>query len=86
MVKIRMSRQGAKASPFYHIVVTDQRSPRDGRNIERIGYFNPVAMGKEVVLQMDIARADHWLGVGAQASEKVSSLLKRARKEQAQAA
>ena len=79
MVKIRLSRQGTKARPFYHVVVTDERSSRDGRNIERVGYFNPVAMGKEVPLQLDLGRVAHWVGNGAQPTEKVRSLIKRAR-------
>ena len=81
MVKIRLSRQGAKARPFYHVIVTDSRSARDGRNIERVGYFNPVAQGKEVPLQLDLGRVDYWVGTGAQPTEKVRSLIKRARKE-----
>jgi small subunit ribosomal protein S16 len=84
MVKIRLSRQGTKARPFYHVVVTDERSARDGRNIERVGYFNPVAQGKEVPLQLDLSRVDHWVGTDAQPTEKVRSLIKRARKESAQ--
>lgn len=83
MVKIRLSRQGAKARPFYHVIVTDSRSARDGRNIERVGYFNPVAQGKEVPLQLDLGRVDYWVGTGAQPTEKVRSLIKRARKETA---
>ena len=79
MVKIRLSRQGTKARPFYHVVVTDERSSRDGRNIERVGYFNPVAMGKEVPLQLDLGRVAHWVDNGAQPTEKVRSLIKRAR-------
>ncbi len=81
MVKIRLSRQGAKARPFYHVVVTDERSARDGRNIERVGYFNPIPQGKDVPLLLDIARVDYWIGVGAQPTEKVRSLIKRARVE-----
>jgi small subunit ribosomal protein S16 len=81
MVKIRLSRQGAKARPFYHVVVTDERSSRDGRNIERVGYFNPIPQGKDVPLLLDIARVDYWIGVGAQPTEKVRSLIKRARVE-----
>ena len=79
MVKIRLSRQGTKSRPFYHVLVTDERSSRDGRNIERVGYFNPVAMGKEVPLQLDLGRVAHWVGNGAQPTEKVRSLIKRAR-------
>lgn len=81
MVKIRLSRQGTKGRPFYHVIIADERSSRDGRNIERVGYFNPVAQGKDIPLQLDLARVDHWVGVGAQPTEKVRSLIKRARKE-----
>jgi small subunit ribosomal protein S16 len=81
MVTIRLSRGGAKKRPFYHIVVTDQRNRRDGRYIERLGFFNPVAKGKEEKLRIDVERVDHWLGHGAQASERVSSLLKSYRKQ-----
>lgn len=56
MVKIRLSRGGAKGRPFYHVVVTDQRSPRDGRNIERVGYYNPVASGNDKRLELDVSR------------------------------
>jgi small subunit ribosomal protein S16 len=79
MVKIRLSRGGAKKSPFYHIVVTDSRNKRDGRNIERLGFFNPVARGQEERLRVDTGRVDHWLGVGAQMSERVATLVKEAR-------
>jgi len=78
MVKIRLSRTGAKKRPFYHVVVADSRRSRDGRYIERIGYFNPRATGGEVRLTLDTARVDHWVGQGAQASERVSKLIKEA--------
>lgn len=78
MVKIRLTRGGAKKRPFYHIVVTDQRNKRDGRAIERIGYYNPVARGAEPRVQIDTARVDHWVGVGAQLSEKVDQLYREA--------
>lgn len=81
MVKIRLSRGGAKGRPFYHIVVTDQRSPRDGRNIERVGFFNPVAAGKDVRLQLDADRVNAWVGKGAQMSDKVRALLKESGKQ-----
>jgi small subunit ribosomal protein S16 len=71
-----MSRGGAKKRPFYHIVVTDSRNRRDGRYIERIGFFNPVATGGEIRLRIDSARAAHWAGLGAQISERVTQLLK----------
>jgi small subunit ribosomal protein S16 len=77
MVTIRMARAGAKKRPFYHIVVTDSRNRRDGRYIERIGFFNPVATGQEVELQVDRERAAYWIGQGAQASERVAALLKQ---------
>ncbi len=86
MVKIRLTRGGAKKRPFYHIVVTDSRSARDGRNIERVGYYNPVAAGNEQRIVLDIARVDHWVGHGAQLTEKVRSLYKEATKAQAAAA
>ena len=76
MVTIRMSRGGAKKRPFYHIVVTDSRNCRDGRYIERIGFFNPVATGGEERLRLDNARADHWTAMGAQISPRVARLLK----------
>lgn len=76
MVTIRMSRSGAKKRPFYHIVVTDSRNRRDGRYIERIGFFNPVATGGEERLRLDAERADHWTARGAQVSPRVEKLLK----------
>ena len=80
MVKIRLSRGGAKRLPFYHIVVTDSRNRRDGRNIERLGYFNPMARGQEVRLNVNLERVDHWLNVGAQTSERVGHLISESRK------
>lgn len=85
MVKIRLTRGGAKKRPFYHIIVTDSRSARDGRNIERVGYYNPVASGNEKRIELDIARVDHWVGNGAQLTEKVRNLYKEASKVQASA-
>lgn len=86
MVMIRLARGGAVRRPFYHIVVTNRRSRRDGRYIERLGFYNPVATGQEIELQLDLERADYWLSQGAQASERVAQLLKQYRKAQAQAA
>ena len=77
MVTIRLSRKGAKKRPFYHIVVTDSRNKRDGRYIERIGFFNPMAAGQEEELRLDLERAKYWQSQGAQASERVSKLLKQ---------
>jgi len=80
MVKIRLARGGAKKRPFYHIVATDSRNKRDGRYIERLGFFNPVARGQEERLRVSIERVDHWLGEGAQLSDRVDALMKDARK------
>lgn len=80
MVKIRLTRGGAKKRPFYHIIVTDSRSARDGRNIERLGYYNPVASGNEKRIELDTARVDHWLGHGAQMTDKVRNLYREAGK------
>jgi small subunit ribosomal protein S16 len=82
MVTIRLARSGSKKRPFYHIVVTDSRNRRDGRYIERIGFFNPVATGEEVELQINLERIQHWLDQGAQASDRVSSLVKQYQKAQ----
>ncbi|HAC35157.1 MAG TPA: 30S ribosomal protein S16 [Gammaproteobacteria bacterium] len=79
MVTIRLSRGGAKKKPFYHIVVADSRYPRDGRFIERLGFYNPVASGQAETLRVDLERADYWLGQGAQPSDTVATLLKRAK-------
>ena len=83
MVTIRLSRGGAKKRPFYHIVVTDSRNRRDGRYIERLGFFNPVATGQEQDLKIDLARADYWLAQGAKPSDRVAGLLKKIRKQAA---
>ncbi|MEM7612213.1 MAG: 30S ribosomal protein S16 [Pseudomonadota bacterium] len=82
MVTIRLTRGGAKKRPFYHIVVTDSRNRRDGRYIERLGYFNPLAKANSEGLRIDIERADHWISHGAQPSDRVAQLLKRYRKAQ----
>jgi small subunit ribosomal protein S16 len=79
MVKIRLSRGGAKKKPFYHIIVADSRNSRDGRNIERLGFFNPVARGQEERLRVDLERVDYWTGVGAQVTDRVKSLVSEAR-------
>jgi small subunit ribosomal protein S16 len=76
MVTIRLARAGAKKRPFYHIVVADSRRARDGRYIERVGFFNPIATGGEERLRIDRGRVDHWVSHGAQASDRVSKLLK----------
>lgn len=75
MVVIRLSRTGAKKRPFYHIVVADKRRSRDGRFIEQLGYFNPIAAGKEVRLTLDLTRVEHWIKQGAQPSDRVKHLM-----------
>ncbi len=81
MVTIRLSRGGAKGRPFYHLVVCDSRRARDGRYIERLGFFSPIAKGSEERLRIDLGRYEHWLGVGAQASDRVASLVKDFRQQ-----
>lgn len=76
MVKIRLARGGAKKHPFYHIVVTDGRNKRDGRYIERLGFFNPMATGQEIKLRLDNDRVQHWITNGAQPSDRVVKLIK----------
>ncbi len=83
MVTIRLSRGGAVKRPFYHIVVTDHRNRRDGRYIERLGYFNPIASGQDESLKINLARADYWFSHGAQASDRVTQLIKQYRGQQA---
>ena len=78
MVSIRLARGGAKKRPFYHVVVTDSRNKRDGRFIERVGYFNPLAKGGETPLSIDRERVQYWLERGAKPSERVAKLLKEA--------
>jgi len=80
MVKIRLSRGGSKKRPFYHLTVADSRSSRDGRFIERVGFFNPIARGQEERLRVDSDRVEYWVGQGAQISDRVKSLLKEAAK------
>ncbi|MDA3978050.1 MULTISPECIES: 30S ribosomal protein S16 [Gallibacterium] len=80
MVTIRLSRGGAKKRPFYQIVVADSRCPRDGRFIERIGFFNPIAAGKAERLRIDLDRVNEWVGKGASLSDRVASLVKEAQK------
>ena len=80
MVTIRLARAGSKKRPFYHVVVADARRARDGRYIERLGYFNPVARGNEESLKLELDRIQHWIGQGAQPSDRVKSLLKQSAK------
>ncbi|AOM00204.1 30S ribosomal protein S16 [Cobetia marina] len=83
MVTIRLARGGAKKRPFYHLAVADSRTARDGRFIERVGFFNPVARGQEERLRIDLERIAHWQQQGAQVSDRVAQLIKEAGKQQA---
>jgi small subunit ribosomal protein S16 len=76
MVTIRLSRGGSNKRPFFHITVTDSRSSRNGRFIERLGFFNPIARGKEEKLRIDTVRLQYWVSNGAQLSERVAKLVK----------
>ena len=75
MVIIRLSRGGSKKRPFYHIVVADHRCKRDGRHLERVGFFNPLAAENEEGFRLDQERYDYWLSVGAKPSERVTKLV-----------
>ena len=79
MVVVRLAKSGAKKNPYYFITVADSRKPRDGGYIERLGFFNPSAKGSEERLRFNLERFDHWVTQGAQASDKVSELVKDAR-------
>jgi small subunit ribosomal protein S16 len=85
MVTIRLQRRGGKKEPFYHVVVIDSRRAGGG-SLEQVGFFNPVARGNSEALRLDLGRIDHWLGVGAQPSERVQQLIKSYRKSQVAAA
>ncbi len=78
MVTIRLARGGSKKRPFYHLTVSDSRNARNGRFIERVGFFNPVARGQEERLRVDSDRVAFWQGRGAQLSERVARLVKDA--------
>ncbi len=80
MVTIRLARGGAKKRPFYQVVVADSRNSRDGRFIEKVGFFNPIAQGQEEKLRLDLDRVNHWIGQGATVSDRVATLIKDAAK------
>lgn len=86
MVVIRLARGGSKKRPFYKIVVTDSRKPRDSGYIERLGFFNPMARGQEVRLHVEAERVAHWISKGAQPSERVGKLLKQSEEKTDEAA
>ncbi len=78
MVTIRLARGGANKRPYYRIIVADRRRALSGNNIERIGFYNPLATEKEKKLHVDMARVEYWLGKGAKPTERVAQLLKQA--------
>lgn len=80
MVTIRLQRGGAKKRPFYQVVVADSRRARDGKFIENIGFFNPIARGNAERLRLDLDCVEHWVGVGATLSDRVANLVKEAKK------
>ncbi len=85
MVVIRLSRSGAKKRPFYKLTVADSRRPRDGRFIEHVGFFNPIARGQEEALRIDLDRVEYWMGKGAQPTDRVKQLIKHHKKAAAAA-
>jgi small subunit ribosomal protein S16 len=86
MVTIRLTRRGGKNNPFYHVVVTDSRERQGGSSLELVGYFNPVARGKDTRLKLELDRIDHWLKVGAKESDRVRQLVSSYRKDAAKQA
>jgi small subunit ribosomal protein S16 len=81
MVRLRLARLGAKKNPFYRVVASDSRSPRNGRFIEKLGFYDPKS--NPIVVTLDLSRVDYWLSVGAQPSDTVANLITRARKANA---
>jgi small subunit ribosomal protein S16 len=77
MVTIRLARGGSKKNPYYYVTVTDKRNARNGRFVERVGFFNPTARGQEEKMRIDMERVNYWLGQGAQTSQRVATLLKQ---------
>lgn len=79
MVRIRLSRHGSNKRPFYYLTVADKRKPRDGRFIERVGYFNPLASEPAEQIKVNLERVDYWLSIGGRPSERVAHLIHNAR-------
>ena len=86
MVVLRLSRGGAKARPFFNIVATDSRNRRDGRFIERLGFYNPIASQSEQGLRLSLERVEYWRGHGAQVSPTVARLIRQFADQQKAAA
>ncbi|MDY7025870.1 MAG: 30S ribosomal protein S16 [Pseudomonadota bacterium] len=83
MVVIRLARGGSKKNPFYQITVADSRRQKNGAFLERIGFYNPTARGQEKRLEVQLDRVEHWVGLGAQMSDRVANLVKEAKKTEA---
>jgi len=81
MVTIRLTRRGAKKTPFYHIVVTDSRTRQGGMTLEQVGFYNPIPTGKERRLELKLDRVEYWVSKGAKPSERVAHLVSLHRKE-----
>lgn len=81
MVSIRLARSGAKKRPFYHLVAADSRRARGGRYIERLGFYNPIAVEGEEGVRIDLERVDYWVSVGAQLSDRATKIVEAARKD-----
>lgn len=79
MVRIRLTRGGAKKRPFYHVVATDKRMARDGRFIEKLGFFNPVSRGNEERIRLNIERIEYWISQGAEPTDRVKAIIKEAK-------
>ena len=86
MVSIRLTRSGAKKRPFYHLVAADARAPRDGRYIERLGFYNPLLSEDQENLRLNLERIDYWTSVGAKLSDRAAKLVKTYRDKNAEAA
>lgn len=86
MVTIRLTRRGAKNSPFYHVMVMDSRKRQGGKALEQVGFFNPVARKSDVKLRLDLPRIDYWVSQGAQQSDRVKQLVTTFRKASLSAA
>ena len=84
MVRIRLTRRGAKKRPFYRVVAADSRAPRDGRFIEQLGYYDPMKTPKDI--KLDLERIDYWISQGAQPSDTVNHLIAKARAAATEAA
>jgi len=80
MIIIRLSRTGNKKKPFYHIVLADKKSPRDGRYVERLGFFNPIASGNALEMRLNLERIEYWIMNGAKLSTKMHYLIKKYKK------